>query len=161
MNTPLLRRLGLTVPAACLALASLLPATASAQSPAPAATSSLSACLADMTSGKDRKALARWVFVAMSAHPEISDLRKVSDETRLQADQDMAAVMTRLLATDCPKQAAAVMRDVGPQGIGEAFRTLGELAMQEIMTNKDVAASMQGFTRHLDRERLEAAFRAK
>lgn len=159
MNTPSLRRLGLTVSAACLVLGALLPATASAQ-PA-AATSALSSCLADKTNGKDRKSLARWVFVAMSAHPEISDLRKASDETRLQADQDMAAIMTRLLADDCPTQAAAVMRNVGPQGIGEAFRTLGELAMQEIMTNKEVATSIQNFTRYLDKDRLETVMRAK
>ena len=31
----------------------------------------LSRCLADNTSGRDRKDLARWVFFAMAAHPEI------------------------------------------------------------------------------------------
>ncbi len=35
-----------------------------------------------------------------------------------------------------------------------AFELVGKVAMQELMTNQDVAASMSGFQNHLDRERL-------
>lgn len=45
-------------------------------------TDALGSCLADNTTGKDRKELARWIFVAMSAHPEMRDLSNTTHVLR-------------------------------------------------------------------------------
>src|SRR3982751_4847671 len=42
------------------------------------ASQSLGTCLADNTSGRDRKELAKWIFVAMSAHPDMKDVAGVT-----------------------------------------------------------------------------------
>lgn len=47
-------------------------------------------CLSDSTNGKDRKALARWFFLGMAAHPEIRALSNATDASLDQANQDMA-----------------------------------------------------------------------
>jgi hypothetical protein len=41
--------------------------------------------MADSSTGKDRKELARWIFVAMSSHPELKGLTTITpadQETR-------------------------------------------------------------------------------
>jgi hypothetical protein len=52
-------------------VAVMLMACVSVQAQQPA--DALSTCFADRTSGKDRKDLARWIFLAMAAHPEMKE----------------------------------------------------------------------------------------
>ncbi|WP_245932819.1 hypothetical protein [Aquabacterium olei] len=120
----------------------------------------MSTCLTDNTSGKDRKDLARWIFVAMSVHPEIRSLSSVSPETRDQADKTMAALVTRLLTANCEKQTREVVSLEGNMGMYNAFRALGEVAMRELMGSPEVAASVGGYVRHLDQKKLESVFRS-
>ena len=68
----LLRSILSTSTLLCLTAWALLSATDTAQS-TPAG-DALGRCLADNTTGRGRKDLARWVFVSMAAHPEIRPL---------------------------------------------------------------------------------------
>lgn len=135
----------------------LLPCVALADGQPP--TQALSQCLADNTSGKDRKDLARWVFFAMASHPEI---RQYASPAAAPASEEthkiMAATFTRLLAESCVVQTRAAYAEGGSRAIEVAFQTLGQLAMQELMTNPDVAASMGKFERLIDQEKLGKAF---
>ncbi len=122
-------------------------------------TEALSQCLADNTSGKDRKDLARWVFFAMASHPEIKQftspaLATASDETH----KLMAATFTRLLADSCLTQTQAAFKQGGSRAIEAAFHTLGQLAMQELMSNQDVNANMSKFEKFIDQSKLSKAF---
>jgi hypothetical protein len=142
-----------------LILLSLLLATAAFSAHAQEPTESLSRCLADNTSGRDRKDLARWVFFAMAAHPEIkqyasSELGPASEE----AHKTMAATVTRLLADSCPAQTRAAFKQGGSKAIEVAFQTLGQLAMQELMSNQEVNASMSKFEKLLDQTKLQRVF---
>ena len=116
---------------------------------------SLGICLKDNTSGKDRKELARWIFVALSVHPEIRSLTTATDETRREANQRMAALVTRLLTENCTDQTRVALAQNGGQGLVNAFRSLGEVATMELMTDKDVAASITGYTEFLDKKKFE------
>lgn len=116
---------------------------------------SLSKCLADNTSGRDRKDLARWVFFAMAAHPEIKkysspDLAADSDEV----DKTMAGTFTRLLADSCPAETQAAFKQGGAKAIEVAFQTLGRLAMKELMSDQDVIANMSKFEKLFDQNKL-------
>lgn len=140
-----------------IVIASLLstPLPTLAQTPA----ESLSRCLADNTSGKDRKDLARWIFLSMAVHSEIKqyaapDLAKISDET----DKLTASMFTRLLAESCVKQTQAAYKQGGTVAIQTAFQTLGQLAMQELMSDAQVNASMGAFQKYLDQGKLNQAF---
>lgn len=120
------------------------------------ATDGLSTCLADNTSGKDRKDLARWIFLAMSLHPEIRNLSAATAATRDEADKKMAALVTRLLTVNCEQQTKIVAANEGGAGMFTAFKSLGEVAMRELMGNPDVAASVGAYARYLDQKKIDS-----
>jgi hypothetical protein len=124
-------------------------------------TQQLSQCLAETTSGKDRKDLARWVFFAMASHPEIKQFTSPSAAgAEAETNKTMADLFTRLLADSCMRQAQAAFKEGGAKAIEIAFQTLGQLAMQELMTNPDVNASMARFEKSLDQSKLSKVFAA-
>lgn len=120
----------------------------------------LSTCLADSTSGRERKELARWIFVAISAHPEIRDISNVSAPKRDKSNKAMAALVTRLLTEDCVTPAKAAIK-AGNDGFTASFRVLGQLAMQELMSDPNVSASIAEYAQHLDRKKLDASLAVK
>ena len=119
----------------------------------------LSQCLADTTSGKDRKDLARWVFFALAAHPDIkqftSPAAAVAEE---DAHKSMAQLFTRLITESCMDQTQSAVKEGGAKAIESAFQTLGQLAMQELMTNPEVTSSMSRFEKQLDQSKLNKVF---
>jgi len=134
-----------------LSLAILAPQAATA---GPAATA-LGECLKDNTSGKDRKDLARWVFISMSAHPDMRSLATVSQDAQLDSDKRMAAVLTRLLSETCPTQTRAAVEQEGQPGLFNSFKVLGEVAMLELMSNPEVTKTISGYVQHVDMAKLE------
>jgi hypothetical protein len=121
----------------------------------------LSTCLADNTSGKDRKDLIRWLFLAMAAHPEMRELANPSQEAKDSASRLTGQLFTRLLADNCIAQVKSLSKDDMSKAVGASFEFLGRLAMQELMTNKDVNASISGIDRYVDKAKLDSAFSGK
>lgn len=121
----------------------------------------LTACFADNTTGKDRRDLARWVFISMAAHPAMHDIANVSPEAREEAERAAGQLYTRLLTESCAPQALAAIRSGDREALGRSVEFLGKLAMQELATNKDVAAGFAGVQRYIDRKKLESAFPAR
>lgn len=111
-------------------------------------------CLADATSGKDRKVLAKWIFGAMAAHPEMAALSKVTPADQEQLSRDFGALFTRLMTVDCADEIRSLARDQGPSTIGTAFEHLGAVAMQELMGNPAVNAAISDFEKHVDQAAL-------
>ncbi|RZJ13215.1 MAG: hypothetical protein EOP39_01690 [Rubrivivax sp.] len=143
------------LPALLLSLAATMPAHAGPKADA------LAACLGDSTTGKDRKDLARWIFIAMSSHPEIKPLSAVGETHRDEADASAAKLFDSLLTERCRKQASEAVQQEGQAGMVTAFQTLGALAMQELMGNPDVTAAVGRFEQRLDRAKVEAALAGK
>ena len=90
----------------------------------------------------------------MSAHPEIRPYLKASDQTKEEINKFIGKLFTRLLADDCPKQTKAALKEDGNMAMKDAFGLIGRVAMHELMTNQDVVATMAGFEKYLDKERL-------
>lgn len=135
-------------------LALSLPALAQPQSDA------LGTCLADNTSGRDRKDLARWVFLAMAAHPEMKEYSSANASAAVdESARSIAALVTRLLTDSCAKEAKAAIQGGGSprQSFVLAFESLGRLAMQELMADQSVTQTMGLFERYLDQKRFEQA----
>lgn len=116
------------------------------------ATDALSTCLADNTTGKDRKEMARWVFVGMASHPEIKTLSNVTQEKRDELDKSMAAMITRLMTETCLTEARSAMDKDGGTAFQGAFGVVGKLAMQELMSNSNVSASFSNFAKYIDQK---------
>jgi len=117
----------------------------------------LGACFANNTTGKDRKELARWVFIIMSTHPEMRDIAKTSEAMRNQADKTAANLLTRLLTKSCRSEFKAVANQNDTVAFKAAFTLLGEMAMQELMADPKVAAAGSGFSKYLDNKKLRRA----
>src|SRR3569623_1186067 len=112
-------RFSMTLAVAAFALSVVTPSYAGP------ATDDLSLCLADNTTGKDRKDLAKWMFVAMSAHPELKSLGNISDADRSQADRTTAAIFTRLLTQSCVEQTKRAYAIDGADSFKNSFGALG------------------------------------
>lgn len=122
------------------------------------AADALSECMADNTSGRERKDLARWVFVGMSSHPEMRDLSVSTDEARDRVDRTMGQLVTKLLAESCLEQARAAVQQEGAVALQISFGMLGKLAMQELTSNEAVSGAMSGFEKYIDKGKMERAF---
>lgn len=140
-------------------IAIMLVAACSFPAYAQSGTDALGACLADSTTGKDRKDLAKWVFVGMGTHPEIQKIAKPSDADVEVIQQRMGALVTRLMADDCAKEMRTVVQQSGTEGVKVAFEYLGRFAMQELMTNQEVATSMGRFERYIDKSKVEKSIK--
>jgi hypothetical protein len=119
----------------------------------------LASCLADNTTGKDRKDLARWIFLAMAAHPDIKELSKATSAVSEQSSRHMAALVSRLLTESCKDELKKLADDERRQSLRTAFEYLGKVAMQELMNNQDVNKAISEFEQYLDRAKFEAAFK--
>jgi hypothetical protein len=118
-------------------------------------------CIADSTTGRDRKDLARWLFVAMGAHPEMRAIASIAPTANEDASRAAGLMFTRLVTETCPKEARAAVQVAGPTAFQSAFTVLGQLAMQELMTDKDVAAGMSAIERHIDAAKVQAVLSTK
>lgn len=116
----------------------------------------LSNCIADNSSGKDRKVIARWIFVSMGAHPEIKSIASISASAPEDTSKAMGEFLTRLLTENCPKQTSAAIEAAGAQALQASFRLLGKLAMQEFMTNKEVSTGISLIEKYLDIEKMKS-----
>ncbi|RIX42440.1 MAG: hypothetical protein D3M94_18020 [Rhodocyclales bacterium GT-UBC] len=125
------------------------------------ATDALSACLADNTTGKERKDLARWVFVGMAAHPEIRSLSSVTQADREGLDRVVATTVTKLMTEKCLSEARTALERDGNTSIQGAFSVMGQLAMQELMANPEVSASFSRFAKYIDQAKLASALSGK
>ena len=60
----------------------------------------------------------------------------------------------RLLAEDCPEKTKKALKEDGSIAIENAFRLVGEVAMQELMTNQNVSMSIANFEKYVDKKKL-------
>lgn len=122
------------------------------------AADALGTCLSDNTTGRERKDMARWIYVGMSAHPDMQTLSKVTDANRDELDRMMATIFTRLVTENCRAQAKVALEKEGAASFQTAFGAIGKLAMQELMTNPEVSASFSKYSKYLDTNKINAVF---
>ena len=140
---------------ACAMAAALLPLGARADEPG-----TLGQCLADNTTGKDRKNLVEWIYVAISAHPLLKPLSKVEDADVDRTTRAAADLMTRLLTESCVNEVRAQIKAGNSQAVKEAFGYLGQVAMQGLMTDSQVQATMGRLEHYLDAKKLQSVMTA-
>ena len=136
---------------ACVVIALAIQSVAQA-SPS---TDALGNCLSDSTTGKDRKDLAKWIFASMSAHPEIASIARVGTEATETAQRSVGVLFTRLISESCANEMRAVVKAHSAEGVKAPFEHLGNIAMEELISNQQVNAVIAGFERYLDKAKVE------
>ncbi len=114
----------------------------------------LGVCLTDSMTGRERKNLAKWIFFAIAAHPEIKSYSRVTETDQDQTNQLVGKLITRLMTEDCPAQAKAALKKDGAAALEQAFGLVGQVAMQELMTDNAVSQSISGFENYLDQAKF-------
>jgi hypothetical protein len=119
----------------------------------------LTSCLANSTTGKDRVNLAKLIFVAISAHPDVGKIANISTSNIEEINKVNADLFTRLLVTDCNEETKLAMKLENTAALRSAFESLGRLAMIELMGNQNVANGFTtGIEKYTDKEKLKKAF---
>lgn len=127
----------------------LLGGTAYAAAPA----KDLGTCMIDALNGKERKLLAKWVFFAMAAHPDIKTYSKITPKDVDTSDRFIGGLVTRLLTKDCPTQLKAA-NAADPMALKKSFELVGRVAMQELMSNQNVMKSISNYANYADLETI-------
>lgn len=117
----------------------------------------LGKCLVSSTSTADRTMLIRWLFVALSLHPDVQSLSAITVQQREQINKETARIMERLLTESCVKETREAMKYEGADTIEKAFSLLGEAAMRELISDPKVAAGVEDLTKNLNAEKLAKA----
>lgn len=117
-------------------------------------TDALSTCMVDNLNGKERKSLAKWIFLAIGAHPEIKSYLKVTPRDMRASDEYVGALITRLLTVDCSARLkTAYTSDSG--SVEKAFEVVGRVAMQELMTSNEVNKALTNYIQFADTAKID------
>ena len=114
----------------------------------------LGVCLVDSLNGKERKALAKWIFFAIAAHPEINTYSSATGGDIQESDEYIGKLITRLLAENCPGELRKAY-EADPMAIQKAFELVGKVAMQELMTDEHVMMAITNYANYVDQEKLQ------
>ncbi|MCL2914482.1 hypothetical protein L2725_11970 [Shewanella corallii] len=141
---------------AIVPLLAVLAAPASAQAMSPA--QEFGACMTDSLSGKERKELAKWIYFGMSHHSTIKQYSNATAKDTDNSDRYVGQLITRLLTKDCPETAKLAFETGGVQAFEMAFGFVGEVAMQELMTEASVSEALGAFEKYLDQAEFDRVF---
>ena len=119
-------------------------------------TDDLSRCLVSSTTQADRVALARWIFIAFAAHPNVAPISAVKPADIDAANAEIGALFMKLLTDSCRDKAKIAFRYEGPSASQLSFQALGQVAGSELATNPGVQARMSGITKYLDADKLKS-----
>ena len=117
-------------------------------------TRQLSECLTDSLNGKERKELAKWIFLAISSHSVISPYSSATEKDRDESNKFFGGLITRLMTEDCPNQTKLAINESGSLAVQNSFKVVGEVAMMELMSEQSVTQSISSFEKYLDQEKL-------
>lgn len=115
----------------------------------------LKKCLVESSSPRDMSNLVKWVARAISAHPNLGDLYAISENKKTEIDKSFAKYVERILLDSCKYQTLNLMRYENTDGLRVAFEFLGQVAMQQLMEDRNVTFAIGSFVNHIDTQRLE------
>lgn len=118
----------------------------------------LSKCMVESTTATDRVEMVKWMFAALSAHPDVKPLSTTTPEMLDASNKKMAELIVRLLAETCRDQAKKALQYEGQQTLEAGFQLLGKVAAQELFASPEVEKAMSGLEKHVDVEKLKPLF---
>ncbi|MUH73239.1 hypothetical protein [Psychrosphaera haliotis] len=118
-------------------------------------TQQFASCLVDNLNGKERKKLAKWIFFAMAAHPEIESFSNITANNYTNSDKAIGSLITRLLTENCSAEMKAAYK-TNPQAIEQGFELVGQVAMQELMSNDKVMTAITSYSHFTDQSKINS-----
>ncbi|MEM9971735.1 MAG: hypothetical protein AAF762_11655 [Pseudomonadota bacterium] len=112
----------------------------------------LADCVALSTTGRDRLLIARWMALGIGSAKAMKDVVTVNPDVKDETDKQMAAVFDRLFTVDCKAEASEVVKAADIEGFESAGARLGLIAMQELMNDPAVTASLSDYVQYTDQD---------
>ncbi len=119
----------------------------------------LGVCLTNSMNGKERKNLAKWIYIGMSAHSVIKPYSNVTTSDTENSNKYVGELITRLITKDCPTQARLAFKEGGGEAFKYAFGIVGKVAMQELMADSSVSQALGGFEKYLKQDQFDQVFK--
>ena len=119
-------------------------------------TNDLAKCLVLSTSEADKNNLVKWMFAAISSHPEVESMISISQTQREELNQNTANLFMRLLTESCRLETEQALKYEGQSTLEASFRVLGEVAARGLMSHPDVINYMAGLDKYIDAEKLKS-----
>jgi hypothetical protein len=116
----------------------------------------LSKCFVSSTTQADRSALARWTFIAFSAHPSVAQLSTATLMDAEDANRETARLFVKLLTDSCRDKALLAIKYDGLAATQESFHVLGRVAGMELASNPAVQARIAGYKKYIDTDKFKA-----
>jgi hypothetical protein len=88
----------------------------------------------------------------MSFHPEVKSLANVSNSDGEAFNKNMAELMVDLTSVRCKDETVKALQYEGTNAMEVSFGLLGEVAMSDLMMDKDVQTYMSGLETYIDEE---------
>ncbi|HFD33014.1 MAG TPA: hypothetical protein ENJ28_09975 [Gammaproteobacteria bacterium] len=123
-------------------------------------TSVFANCLVDNLNGKERKNLAKWIYLAMAAHPEIKSLSSATPKDIEKSDEYIGKLITKLLTVDCPNELNTASK-TNRSALQNGFGLVGKVAMQELMSNQNVNKALTNYIKYTDLEKIKTITNTK
>jgi len=117
--------------------------------------------LVSSTTPAEKRVLVRWMFAAMSLHPDLADVSSMTPQQRSDANKQFAELLTRMLTKTCAAEARDALKYEGPMALSYAFNVFGQVAARELFTNPNVAAGMAQLQTMVDAEAIQKALSAE
>lgn len=117
----------------------------------------LSRCLVASTSSAEKTALVRWIFSNAALHPEVANITAISAEQRTQIDKTAALLLQKLLTQTCREPYGKAARYEGAIAMQTSFGVLGQVAMQELMSDPAVSQGFGAIGKYVDEAAIKAA----
>ena len=112
-------------------------------------------CIVKSASDADQLLLIKWIYSAISRHPELKPFAQPQQAGAQAAlDEGVAQTVSRLLSKDCRKEVIAALRYEGTEFLPQSFRAIGEVAMVGIMSNAEVENGLGTWADQLDTDAL-------
>ena len=112
-------------------------------------------CLVAKTSTQDKTDLVRWIFVIAALHPDVKSIATVPEDQRTEANRAAGKLLERLLTDSCKSQVKEAIKYEGAGALQASFQVLGQVAMQELMTNPEVRNGFRDIAKYVDESKFK------
>ena len=119
----------------------------------------LAKCMVRSSTADDHVTLMRWIFSALAQHPALQSMSTVTPQQRETSDRELAALIQRLVFTDCRKQAVEGLKYEGSPALTTGFSVLGQVATRDIFNDQHVAKGLATLGLFLDKGKVAALYK--
>lgn len=118
-------------------------------------------CVDQNTSEEERKALAIWVYAALSAHSDFSDLTLIDPALKTISEQKAAKIFARLLSKDCKAETITAVTEEDTIGVEDSlqihkanYKMLITYALKAVSENQQARSSVNQIVKQTHLELL-------